>query len=277
MGGADHGERGEVRRPEWSRLQPTHATLEQEARYLVSAAAAAGLAIRVIGGVAVFQVLDDESRRQYEEARECPHDIDLLARPKTSGDVKVLFSSLGYVPDERLIAWHGDRRHRYFHLDDDGRPLVEVDIFLGRPPLCHPIDFMQHLDRPGPAMGPTDLLLQKLQVHGFTVKDAVDAAFLLAEFPLSFDDDTQHAIFAPEIAGLLARNWGFHHTATTNLERVPGMVGGAVPEAISQEAAKRSRELREAIFAATKSRRWKLRAKVGTRVQWYEDVEEVLR
>ena len=36
-------------------------------------------------------------------------------------------------------------------------------------------------------------------------------------------------------------------------------------------------QLRETIDSTPKTRRWKMRAKVGTRVQWYEEVEEVDR
>ena len=36
-------------------------------------------------------------------------------------------------------------------------------------------------------------------------------------------------------------------------------------------------QLDEAIEQAPKTQRWKLRARVGSRVKWYEDVEDVNR
>jgi hypothetical protein len=36
-------------------------------------------------------------------------------------------------------------------------------------------------------------------------------------------------------------------------------------------------KLDDAIEQAPKTQRWKLRARVGSRVKWYEDVEEVSR
>jgi hypothetical protein len=36
-------------------------------------------------------------------------------------------------------------------------------------------------------------------------------------------------------------------------------------------------ELRDVIERAPKTQRWKLRARVGNRVKWYEEVEEVNR
>jgi hypothetical protein len=267
----------DAERPEWAAVQPTHQTLEQEALYLVRAAAAAGLAARAVGGVGVFHRLSDHARTEYERVRPCPHDIDVLVRPKTSSQVKELFMSLGYVGDERLIAWQGEVRHRYFHLDDEGRPKVEVDVFLGKPPLCHEVEFVDRLDLPGPAMSATDLLLQKLQIHSSTEKDLIDMAFLLAEFEISSEDGLD-VIDGTRIADLLARDWGFHYDATTNLDKLGDVANGSpVPGEIGGRALARARELRQAIDAAPKGRRWKMRAKVGTRTQWYEDVEEVLR
>jgi hypothetical protein len=274
---ADESQRSdELSRPRWSEVQANHATLEQEAHYLVRAAATAGLAFRILGGVAVFHRLGAESRSEYARARSCPHDIDLLGLPKTSGPVKELFMSLGYVADERLNAWHGNTRHRYFHLDEVGQPTVEVDVFLGRPPLCHDIDFTDRLDLPGPAMSATDLLLQKIQIHHATEKDLVDMAFLLWEFPLVAREDGLDVLSGERIASLLARNWGFYYDATTNLQKLTG-IGRGLPSSVAERAQQRAAELARMIEDAPKSRRWTLRAKVGTRAQWYEDVEELVR
>lgn len=264
-------------RPNWAEVEPSHRTLEQEAGYLVTAAATAGLAVRMMGGVGIYHTLGGSARERYEQVRDCPHDIDLLTRPKTSDDLKQLFTSLGYVADERFIAWHGEVRHRYFHLDESGQPRLEVDVFLGKPPLCHEIDFMDGLDVPGLAMGPTDLLLQKLQIHAATAKDLIDAAFLFAEFPVVESGEGIEVIAAPRIAELLANDWGFHKTATTNLERIQEAVGAALDGEDAERASARVRDLARVIDETPKTRRWKLRAKIGTRVRWYEEVEEVLR
>jgi hypothetical protein len=102
-------------------------------------------------------------------------------------------------------------------------------------------------------------------------------AFLLGDFPVVADDGLD-LISATRIADLLAADWGFHHDATTNLDRLEEVAGsGPMPADIGARALARAGELRAAIDAAPKGRRWKMRAKVGTRAQWYEDVEEVVR
>jgi hypothetical protein len=184
--------------------------------------------------------------------------------------------SLGYVADERLNAWHGNTRNRYFHLDDEGKPKVEVDVFLGKPPLCHEIDFSNRLDLPGPAMSATDLLLQKIQINKATEKDLIDITFLLADFPLVESDDGLNVLSSERIASLLARDWGFYYDATTNLQRI-GEIADDVSSSVAARARARAEELNRVIDDTPKSRRWNLRAKVGTRAQWYEDVEELVR
>ena len=79
------------------------------------------------------------------------------------------------------------------------------------------------------------------------------------------------------MADLLSRDWGFHHTSTENLRKADAIADEALGTDRAGVARTRLAGLREAIDAAPKSRRWKLRAKVGTRAQWYEQVEDVDR
>lgn len=250
--------------------------MAQAARDIVAAAEPLRLKMRAIGGVAVWERLSPGSRGPYEGTRPVPRDIDLLAGRKSSKAVKALFEGLAFAPDDRLIAWHGDRRHRYFRLDGQGQPLFEVDVFIGSPPLCHQIEFADLLETSGFAMEPTDLLLQKLQVHEATEKDLIDASYLLADYPTG-SGRSDKSIDALRIAQLTAQDWGFHHTATVNLQRMTDALGDLVHAAAKVPAAQHVRELVAAIENEPKSRRWKMRARVGTKMQWYEDVEELIR
>jgi hypothetical protein len=242
--------------------------LDAEARELVERAGRQGLALRTVGGVGIWQRLDEDDRARYRDVRPAPRDIDLLAPVRTSKAIKQVFAEGDWTPDERLIAWRGDRRHRYFRPDDLGEPIMEVDVFLGAPPLCHPIEFGDRIGLAGPAMPASDLLLQKLQIVESNPKDLVDICFLVGG---------EEAIEADRVAGLLAHDWGFHHTATGNLDKAGAVAGEALGDGRAGAVRARIAALREAVDGAPKSRRWRLRAKVGTRAQWYEEVEEVDR
>jgi hypothetical protein len=74
----------------------------------------------------------------------------------------------------------------------------------------------------------------------------------------------------------MARDWGFHHTATANLARVQG--AAAVEPRFGAGAAARIDEraglLLAAIDAEPKTRGWRLRDRIGERKQWWQDVDE---
>jgi hypothetical protein len=79
------------------------------------------------------------------------------------------------------------------------------------------------------------------------------------------------AIDAGYIAGLLARDWGFHHTATANMAALLAAPAG---NGTGEQVGERVDTLLAAIRAAPKSVRWRARARVGERVQWWQEVDE---
>jgi hypothetical protein len=82
---------------------------------------------------------------------------------------------------------------------------------------------------------------------------------------------------AGRISRLLAGDWGFHQTAATNLRKLSEVARALLDEDEARAVASRSEELRDAIEDEPKTLKWRLRAKVGTRMQWYEEVEEIDR
>jgi hypothetical protein len=82
------------------------------------------------------------------------------------------------------------------------------------------------------------------------------------------------------IAGLCARDWGLYTTVTLNNQKLAQFVdNGEVELADTEKQTIKDRlaAIQQAMDAAPKTRGWKLRARVGTRVRWYEEVEEVQR
>ena len=86
----------------------------------------------------------------------------------------------------------------------------------------------------------------------------------------------QEGLFnAAYVAGLLAKDRGFWYTVTTNLRGVIDLLPAM--EALSEEekgiTASRITELLAYIEREPKSLRWKMRARIGPRMRWYELVE----
>lgn len=250
--------------------------LARRATQLVDDARPYGVELRSVGGVAIWDRLPAGLQSRFEQVRDHPKDLDLVAPHGTdSARIKEVFLSRGYAPDERLIAWRGDERHQYFELDDDGRPVLDIDVFLGSPPSCHKFDLpAEEFGREGVALSATELLLQKLQIVETTEKDLADIGFLLLANPSSLNGS---GLDSARIAGLLGRDWGFFYTASRNLDRTESFARLKLGEEDADAVATRVTELRQEIDSAPKSRKWKLRSKLGTKVSWYEEVEELDR
>jgi hypothetical protein len=81
---------------------------------------------------------------------------------------------------------------------------------------------------------------------------------------------------AARVARVCARDWGLHRTATLNLDRVRAHLPALPldPRALARIAAGID-ALAAALDAEPKSRRWRLRARLGGRVRWYDEPDEV--
>ena len=178
-----------------------------------------------------------------------------------------LFESLGYEGDRRFNTLNGHQRLLYLE-GVNGR---QIDVFIDRMKMCHVIELANRLGHDGPTLTPADLLLSKLQVYEVNMKDLVDTTALLLDHPIA--DHDEDAINAAYLAGLTSEDWGLHRTLQLNSGRVRDASRELDVDAglVNQ----RLDELWARIDAQPKSLKWKLRARVGDRISWYQLPEEV--
>jgi len=194
-------------------------------------------------------------------------DVDLFGRRRESGAIKELVESVGYEGDRRFNAVHGDRRLLFWE-PDTGR---QVDVFLDVAQLCHEIDLRRRLEGPGPTLSPADLLLMKLQVYETNRKDMEDMTALLADHALGA---AAEEIDIAYLEGLVGDDWGLWRTTSTVAERLEGFVAGLEGFEPAPLVLARVGELRERFEAAPKTRRWRMRARIGDHKRWYVLPEE---
>ncbi len=121
-----------------------------------------------------------------------------------------------------------------------------------------------------------DLLLTKLQIVSLNAKDRLDAYAILHEHALGPADAER--IDEARIAELCAREWGLYRTLQLNVERLLAGLPESGLDAEGQRAvAERVEGIAAAVEQAPKSMKWKARARVGDRVRWYEEPDEVER
>lgn len=239
------------------------ADLREEAPRVLDEVARRGIAARAVGGLAVY--LRCPSAATPPLAREYK-DLDLVALQPAQGPLTDCLVQLGYAADEEFNTLHGHQRLFFWDVPN-GR---QLDVFVDRMHLCHTLELRDRLDRDPRTLDLADLLLAKLQVVEVNEKDLQDAAAILADHPIG-----PGGVDAGRIAALFAADWAWWRTGTATLEQVCGYTAGLAGFTAGERVRARATELRERIDAAPKSRRWRLRAKVGERKRWYELPEEV--
>lgn len=249
---------------------PTHPDVLDETNRLIEAARAQNILLRLIGGLAV-RVQSRDYRKFF--TRDYP-DIDFVTSRDSRRKLEPFFLSMDYTANKQFNLLNGAERQIYLD-DSTGR---HIDIFLGDFEMCHklPLAGRLHLD---PVTVPlAELFLSKSQIVELNRKDALDIASLLLYNELGDDDDGK--INLRRIAQLCGDDWGLYKTTSINLDRVEEIVGGPAVNLTPEERQSildKVKIIRKTFEEMPKSLAWQMRDKVGTRVRWYTEVEEVRR
>lgn len=249
----------------------TRESILDEALRLVDVGRAQDLPIRLLGGMAVRALVPDWRARADRPGR----DIDLATNQASRRAVAAMLEAEGYTPDKRFNGANGHKQ-LYFVDVERSRP---VDVLIDRMEMCHTFEFAGDLAGPGPALPVADLLLSKLQIVKINRKDILDALMLFAEFPLV--DAPGDGIDVGRILSYTSADWGWWRTVTGNL----GLMTAFISHELAPDDLDLGRPSRfdpstqiaglgSRIADAPKSLSWRLRAKVGERVPWYEEPEE---
>ena len=244
-------------------MTATWPAIQTEAAEIVASATAQGLTVRVVGSTGI-RMHCAPARAAMDAVERAAKDLDLVVRSGDRNGLRALLEARGYVVDRDLLVAMEGQRFAFHHPGID----LELDVFVERLQFCHTIDLDGRWERHATTIGVEDLLLQKLQVHALTDSDLIDAAVVLATHEVGPAGDPER-IDRDYVAGVLAGDWGFHRDATANLDRVREAAVALMPQSADRVSA-----LQEAIEHARKSMAWRMRARVGERMQWWEDVSE---
>jgi hypothetical protein len=236
-----------------------------EAKRVIESAAKAGLTVRVLGGVAVRMQAPAEAPLLQRSIG----DIDLAIKQGGWRALADFLKSSGYAADDMFNALNGARRLLFF----DHTNHRKMDVFVGEFEMCHSIPIAGRLDKQPMTIPLAELLLTKLQIVQLTERDIRDIYSMTYHHPVTTGDGS--GIEGDFIADLCAKDWGLWRTCTATIEqslaRLPEYPLTAEASAL---IASRLTELAKRIEQAPKTARWKLRARVGDRVRWYDEPEE---
>ena len=247
-----------------------------EAISLIEAAEERHIPMRLLGSTAFL--LNCPNQVALFQAMERPlTDIDLVAYLKQDKAVEQLLGELNYVvKGGRGVTMNVFLTRRIYVHRDGGRR--DVDIFYDKLDFCHPIDFRDRLDVSGYYTVPlSDLLLEKMQIVQINEKDIKDTVILLLEHELGKDESTN--IGTQRIVNLLGNDWGFYYTVSTNLKKVKTYAHD-IATLNSEQTVRVNQQVDKLLTLLDdmpKSRKWKLRSKVGTKKRWYNEIGEGYR
>jgi hypothetical protein len=243
---------------------------EGELQRIIKASDEAGVILRVIGSLAfqlhcpTFGYLQRALGRAYT-------DIDFAAYNRQAGAIRALMAGLGYRDNKEVFIVSGGGRAIF----DRPATGLHVDVFYEQLDFCHVIRWEGRLEVDAPSIPLAEMLLEKMQIVQINEKDVIDTIMLLMEHPLG--DNDHEVINIKRVAALCASDWGLWRTTTMNLDKVRQLAQG-----YSQLTAEQKLHVEEKVQAALarleaepKSMAWRLRARVGDRVKWYKEVDEV--
>lgn len=243
---------------------------ELEVRRVVEAANQTQLTLRLLGSLA-FQVHCPQFGHLQAEMGRAYTDIDFAGYGRQAKGVSAMLAGLGYQEDrEVFVLTEGGRA-----IFENAQNRLHLDVFYEKLDFCHVIPWNGRLELDSPTLPLAELLLEKMQIVKINEKDVVDTILLLLEHTLG--DSDHETVNLVRVAGLCAAEWGLWRTVTMNLDKVRRLAGGypQLTEAQVSHVADQVQAILNRIETEPKPVAWRLRARVGDRVKWYKDVEEV--
>jgi len=261
----------------------------KEAIQLVDEANSRGVSLRILGSLAAYiHSLNGghgemfRSMARLGEGVRLFTDLDLMGYGKQKGMIDKFLRGLGFKPDDMVNTMFGHKRLIYYHPQNK----YHIDVFLNKLEFSHDVEFGEkpgsgRLELDYPTISPTDIVLEKLQIHEINRKDLMDliALFIVHDVHDNFSKD---AVDGEYVAKILSNEWGFWYDATANLQKVKSLLDEMTKEnkltpEQSQNALQRIDNLLNKVNNSPKTRKWEGRAKVGTMKTWYREVDEVVR
>lgn len=243
---------------------------ENELKRILEASEDAGIILRVIGSLA-FQVHCPKFGYLQAAMGRAYTDIDFAAYRKQTKEIQELLAALGYRENrEVFIVSEGERA-----IFDKPEVGLHVDVFYEKLDFCHVIHWEGRLEVDTPSIPLAEMLLEKMQIVQINEKDVIDTIMLLLEHPLG--DKDNEIINIQHIAGLCSNDWGLWRTTSMNLDKVRRLAQG-YEQLTAEQKAKIDSQVKTALARLDqepKSLAWRLRARVGDRVKWYKEVDEV--
>ena len=261
----------------------------KEATAIVERAQSRGVLLRILGALAVYVHSGDKSdctkaHRALErngQGKPMFTDLDLIAYKKQSREITKILQEADFKPDPMVNWWFGDRMMVY----ENPQNKLHVDLFFNRLEYSHDVIFGEkpgsgRLELDYPTITLEDIVLEKLQPHQMGRKDAIDLIVLLMGHDVK-EQNSKDAVGGGYVGRVLSDDWGFWYDVTTNLDKVRNLArelanqNGLLLRQCDTVIGRIS-ELSKIISNTPKTKKWNVRARVGTAKPWFRVVDELM-
>lgn len=239
--------------------------LIDEATQLVGAGAERGTNVRMLGGIAIAlrcpTALTPTFARDYS-------DLDAIVPFQQRNNADAVAADIGLEADRAFNAQRGNERRCYYRGDG-----LKLDLFVDKFSMCHDVPLgAERLSLHESTVPLAELLLTKAQIVELTDKDAGDLFVLFHDHDVTSDDT---GISSTRVGELCGQDWGLWRTVSGTLKQLESAVAhiNTTPEERTL-VTERIERLLKTMDGAPKSRKWKMRNRIGDRVQWYVLPEE---
>jgi hypothetical protein len=230
---------------------PDWLTVREEALGLVIAAAEQQLMLRLVGSVGI-RLHAPHLEHLMERLRPAPKDLDFVCRKQDRSALRTLLEARGYENDRNMLVAMEGQRYLFIHRETG----LKLDIFVDQLDFCHRIDLRGCLHRHPVTIPVEQLILHKLQIVELTEGDLIDLGIMLSSFAPGKEGDT--GAYSLDLVRDLAERGSYP----------------VLDEHAQARIAARANALLEAAHAVPKRVPWKLRARLGERMQWWQDVDD---
>jgi hypothetical protein len=243
----------------------------EQARLILDEADKRRLTLRVIGALAFHMHCPEFNYIQQETGRFFT-DVDFMAYIEEKIAIEKMFTDMGYLDDPRIKTVPGLKRSIFFTRDKS----MYSDVFYDVLEFSHTIDFRGRLEIDHPTISLVDLFLEKMQIYHINNKDVIDTLMLLREHEVgAHEKETVNIDYAAKVC---KSDWGLWKTVTTNLEKVDKLADSydILTDKDRSIIRQRLKRIADRIEEEPPTLRWKLRGRIGERMKWYNDVDEVM-
>ncbi len=241
-----------------------------EARMIIDRAKEHGVPLRLIGALA-FNLHCPQFNYIHGEWGRVFTDTDFVARSEHGPILLNVYRGLGYRDNEMITTLYGEKRLVFDHPETG----FHSDIFFDNLDFCHVLPLRERLDVDELTIPLAELFMEKMQIVQINKKDIIDTLMLIREHPVGESDE--ETINGPIIGRFLATDWGFWRTVTMNMEKIEAALGQTdlFEKDDKDNIRGKMQQIKKYIDDTPKPLAWKMRSKIGDKIKWYKDVDEL--